>query len=395
MNLIDLLTLVLIVVALILGWRSGAIPQVSGLLGAIAGGVLAILLLPHLAEPLAEIDPAIRPFVVLVGLVMAVGIGEQVGAALGRSAARGLGTGMLGTADRTAGAGFGVIQVLLIVWLAGSLLIEGPVPRLAEAAGGSTAVRTLAMFLPPPTEVAGGLGGWLDTTGLPDVFVGFEPVPAPPVDRPDDPAAHAIAAAAAASTLKVSAATCGLQSVGTGFVVGPDYVLTNAHVVAGAGARGVRVSVGGQLHDAVPVLFDPELDVALLHVQGLRVTALRFAAQDPGRGAIGATLGFPGGGALTIVPAAVADRYEATGRDIYGADRVRRAILELRAEIDRGDSGGPLILPDGSVGGVVFAEARTDPEVGYALTASAVWTRIRPGIGLTQAAGTGRCVVDQ
>ena len=46
-----------------------------------------------------------------------------------------------------------------------------------------------------------------------------------------------------------------------------------------------------------------------------------------------------------------------------------RPILELRAEIDQGDSGGPLVLADGTVGGVVFAEARTDEEVGYALDA--------------------------
>ena len=190
MNAIDALTLLLIVVALILGWRSGAIPQVTGLLGAIAGGVAAILALPYLADVLSELDPAVRPFVVLVGLIAAVAIGESIGAAIGRTVAARLGTGLLGTADRTAGAGLGVIQVLLIVWLAGSLLAEGPVPRLAETAGGSTAVRTMAGILPPPTEVAVGLGGWLDTTGLPDVFVGFEPLPAPPgrpAERPDRP----------------------------------------------------------------------------------------------------------------------------------------------------------------------------------------------------------------
>ena len=283
MNPIDILTLLLIVVALILGWRSGAIPQISGLIGAIGGGVVAILLLPTFADPLASIDPTYRPIVVLAGLVVAVGIGESLGGALGRGLARRLGTGLLGAADRTAGAGFGVIQVLLIVWLAGSLLAEGPVPRLAETAGGSTAVRTLALFLPPPTEIATGLGGWLDTTGLPDVFVGFEPLPAPPVDRPDDPAARAIAAAAEASTLKVSAATCGLSSVGTGFVVSPSYVLTNAHVVAGSDA--VRVLARGQVLDAVPVLFDPALDVALLHVHGPagHRAEVRRAGPEPGR----------------------------------------------------------------------------------------------------------------
>jgi Trypsin-like serine proteases, typically periplasmic, contain C-terminal PDZ domain len=394
-NPIDAITLLLVVVALILGWRSGAIPQVTGLLGAIGGGVVAILALPYLAEPLSGIDPAFRPVVVLLGLVGAVAIGESVGGAVGRAVAGRLGNGVLGAADRTVGAGLGVIQALLIVWLAGSLLAEGPLPRLAETAGGSTAVRTMTAILPPATEIAVGLGGWLDTTGLPDVFVGFEPLPAPPVDRPSDPAARAIAAAAEASTLKVSAATCGYSSVGTGFVVAPGYVLTNAHVVAGASVGGVRVNAGGHVLDAVPVLFDPKLDVALLRVAGLRAVALSFASKDPGRGALGATLGYPGGGPLTILPVAVAGRYPAIGHDIYGRDQVRRQVLELRAGIDRGDSGGPLILEDGTVGGVVFAEARTSPDVGYALSATEVAHRIEPGIGLKAVVGTGSCVLER
>ncbi len=395
MNPIDLITLIMIVFAVILGWRSGAIPQVAGLLGAIGGGVIAIFALPYLAEPLSLIDPAYRPVVVLIGLVAAVALGESIGSAIGRAAARQLGTGLLGTADRSVGSALGVAQVLLIVWLAGGLLVEGPIQKLAQAASRSTAVRTMAAILPPPTDIAVGLGGWLDTTGLPDVFVGFEPVPAPPVARPDDPAARAIAAAAEASTVKVSAATCGLSSVGTGFVVARHYVVTNAHVVAGAGSRGIRLSLpGAGSYDAVTVLFDPVFDVALLYAGALEAPALRFVASDPNRGALGATLGFPGGGALTVLPAAVAGRYSATGRDIYGDGQVRREIIELRAEIDKGDSGGPLVLSDGAIGGVVFAEARTDPEVGYALSATEVATRIAPAYGRTAPADTGVCVTE-
>ena len=394
-NPLDAITLLLIVVTAILGWRSGAIPQVAGLIGAIAGGAAVILALPYLADPLSGLDPAFRPFVVLAGLVGAVAIGESIGASIGRAGARRLGEGLLGTADRAVGSGFGVIQALLIVWLAGSLLAEGPVPTLAETAGGSTAVRTLATVLPPPTELAVGLGGWLNSTGLPDVFVGFEPTPAAPVDRPDDRTARAIAASAEASTLKVSAATCGLMSVGSGFVVAQGYVVTNAHVVAGADARGVRVqATNGRLLDAVAVAFDPELDVALLHVPGLQASPLFFARSDPARGALGATLGYPGGGSLTILPAAVTGRYPATGHDIYGRDNVHRQIIELRAAIERGDSGGPLVLRDGTVGGVVFAEARTNPDVGYALSATEVATAITPSIGRTAAVDTGMCVGD-
>jgi S1-C subfamily serine protease len=291
------------------------------------------------------------------------------------------------------GAGFGAVQALLIIWLAGSLLAEGPIPRLAETAGGSTAVRTMTAILPPPTEIAVGLGGWLDDTGLPDVFIGFEPLPGPPVDRPADPTARAIARAAEKSTLKVSAATCGLSSVGTGFVVAYGFVVTNAHVVAGANADGVRVNaVGGRVFDAVPVLFDPDLDVALLRVDGLTAPPLFLARKDPGRGDLGAALGYPGGGGLTIVPAAVSGHFAATGLDIYGESRVRRQVLELRAAIDRGDSGGPFVLADGTVGGVVFAEAKTNPDVGYALSATEVSARIAPGLGRYAAVDTGQCV---
>ena len=95
---------------------------------------------------------------------------------------------------------------------------------------------------------------------------------------------------------------------------------------------------------------------------------LRFANTDPGRGSVGAALGYPGGGPLMIVPAAVTGSYRATGRDIYDEARVDRDILELRAQIDRGDSGGPFVLQDGTIGGLVFAEARSDPDVGYALS---------------------------
>ena len=87
-----------------------------------------------------------------------------------------------------------------------------------------------------------------------------------------------------------------------------------------------------------------------------------------------------------------AGRYPATGRDIYGQNRITREILELRAAIDRGDSGGPLVLPNGTVGGVVFAESRTDDAVGYALAPVDVATRVDDAIGRTAAVDTGACI---
>jgi S1-C subfamily serine protease len=392
-NPLDLVAILLVVLAVILGFRSGALPQVGGLLGAVAGGALAVTSLPFLVEPLDAIPAGIRPFVVLGGLLTAVALGESLGSAIGRLVAGRLGTGVLGAADRVAGSFTGAAQALLIVWLAGGLLAIGPVPRLTETAQTSTAIRSLNAVLPPPIELADELGTLLDGSVVPEFFVGFDPLPRPPVDRPTDATARAIAELASASTFRINAATCGFESSGSGVAVAERYIVTNAHVVAGARARGVRVaSSGGGQADAVVVLFDPVLDVAVLYAPDLRAMPLRFASSDPDRGALGAALGYPGGGGLTVEPAAVTGAYPATGRDIYGEATVDRQILELRAEIDRGDSGGPFVLRDGTVGGLVFAEARTQEDVGYALTPTAVAIRIAPALGRTGPVDTGDCL---
>ena len=389
-NLFDVAAILLLVVAVVLGFRSGALPQIGGLAGAVAGGAGAILALPLAKQLLGGLDPAPRALGVVAWLLLAVAIGEAAGSAVGRAAAVRLGRGLLSTVDRLAGGFVGAGQAILIVWLAGGLLAAGPLPRLSSQAQSAASVRAIARFLPSPTEITVGLGRLLDASGLPDVFIGLEPVPAAPVDRPDDLRARAIAREAESGTVKVSAQACGAISTGTGFAIARDYVVTNAHVVAGG--RTVRVTLGNGAHDASPILFDPLLDVALLWVPNLGARPLLFAASDPQRGESGAALGFPAGGPLTIIPAAVAGRYDAQGRDIYGQQRVTRTILELRANIQRGDSGGPLVLVDGTVGGIVFAESRSDEDVGYALAPTDVAGRVDPALGRTSPVSTGECV---
>jgi S1-C subfamily serine protease len=389
-NLFDAFAVVFVVIAVLLGLRSGALPQIGGLMGALIGGGLAIVAVQLLAGPLTDVDPTVRPFLVLIGLFGAVIVGESIGSATGAWAGSGLRKSVFSGVDRLGGGLIAGVQALLVLWLAGGLLAIGPMPRLAQAAQTSAVVRTLNDRLPPPDELALELGRLLDASGLPEVFIGFEPLPAPPVERPDDPEARAIAAVAEASTLKVRAGTCGLESAGSGFVIAPGYVLTNAHVIAGG--RTIRVNGPTGTYDATPVLFDPELDVALLRVPDLIAPALQFARADPERGTPAAVLGYPGGGPLRIVAAAVADTYPALGRDIYSSEHVRRDIVEIRSDIERGNSGGPLMLPDGTVGGVVFAEARTDEDVGYALAPMAVAERIGIAAGRTERVATGECL---
>jgi S1-C subfamily serine protease len=390
-NLFDAVVLVLLVAAILIGVRSGAVPQIGGLLGAFVGGVLVVVALPWIEPPLEGLAIGARAILVLVGILFLVGIGEAVGAALGRAVATRLRGGILDRADRVLGGFVGLAQALLVVWLIGGLLAAYPVRSLAIQAQTSFVVRGLSVILPAPTEIAAELAGLFSDTGIPDLFVGLDPLPAPDVERPTDPAAQAIAAPAVRSVVRVSARTCSFQSSGTGFVVGRGYVVTNAHVVAGGST--IRILADdSRLLDAIPVFDDPELDVALLWVPDLDTAALRFAAADPQRGALGATVGYPHGGGLQVEPAAVSGAYSVPGRDIYGTRRVSRQILELRVVVEQGDSGGPLVLADGTVGGVVFAEARTDENVGYALTPTSVATAIQPYLGRTSAVDTGDCI---
>ncbi len=391
-NLVDLGILALFAFALVAGWNTGFFPQLLGLAGAALGGLVIALALPYARNLLDPIDPAVRALGVLTLLLVAIGVGEGIGSGLGSVVKRRIGGGVLGGLDKLSGALIGIAQGVLVIWLVGGALAAGPIPRLAAQAQHSWFIRSIDSVLPPPTSFVDELGRWLDATGLPDVFIGLEPFPAAPVDTPTSPEADRIARVAAASTVRVQAAACDRISTGTGFVIGRGgYLVTNAHVVAGSTAVVVGFD-GGSPVDATVVLFDPRLDVALLHAPDLRAAPLIFAASNPARGTKGAALGHPGGAPLRVIPAAVSNTYQAEGRDIYGAGRVTREIVELRAEINRGDSGGPLVLPDGTVGGVVYAEALSDPTVGYALSPVEVASRVVPAIGHTVTVSTGSCI---
>jgi S1-C subfamily serine protease len=317
-----------------------------------------------------------------------VGLGEGLGASVGRAGSRLLGHGLLGALDQVAGSLVGIAQAVLIVWLMGGVLAAGPFPDLGQLAQTSRALRIVDGLLPPPTELVVGLGNLLDDTGLPDVFIGLEPLPAEGIDLPSDAEARRIGQAAAGSVLRVVADGCQLESRGSGFVVSAGYLVTNAHVVVGA--RTIAVQSPTATFSATPVLVDLELDVAVLHVPALDAPALHFAT-DPAPRTIGATFGYPGGGNASVEPATAAAVYDATGLDVTGTQRVTRRLVELRAHVVPGDSGGPFLLADGSVGGVVFAESRADPSVGYALSPEVVAGRIQPALDRTREVPTGPC----
>jgi len=175
-------------------------------------------------------------------------------------------------------------------------------------------------------------------------------------------------------------------------VVGRGLVVTNAHVIAGESSGNTQLFVGGTAYNATPVLFDPSFDLAVLRTAAPLGPALTI---DPGlspRGTPGAILGYPEDGPLSIGPAGVTEEVTAIGKDIYNNGSVTRGVYALEANVEPGNSGGPLMGPGGQVIGVVFSRSTVYPNVGYALTSPGVFSRVRTALNRRTAVGTGPCI---
>ncbi len=200
---------------------------------------------------------------------------------------------------------------------------------------------------------------------LPRVFDDLRPTPDVGPPPASSGLTQEVTDAVVPSVVKVEGEACGRIQDGSGFVVAPGLVVTNAHVVAGEERSDVLTSSGQRL-PGVAVAFDPDRDLAVLSVAGLDAPGLPLA--DATDGDIGGVFGFPGGGDLRIAPFSVVRQIRALGRDIYDDGRTEREVLELAADLAPGDSGSALVAPDGTVIGVAFAIAPDRPGVAYALT---------------------------
>jgi S1-C subfamily serine protease len=387
-NLLDLAIVAIAVIAAVNGFRRGAVVQLStyaGLLAGLFGGALLAPVLAGLIE-----SPESQALIALIVLLSLAAVGDAAGWAVGRAISAATRRTPIAPFDHAAGSAVSVLAVLLAIWFVGLNLVTGPLPEVGRAIRGSAIMRALDDALPPPPPVLAEVRQFLDRFGFPQVFADLPPAPAGPVRGPTQGQAGRATDAADQSTLKVLGEACGVIQEGTGFIAAPDYVVTNAHVVAGVGAPTVQQQGGGS-ERGTTVLFDPALDIAIIRVD-VPAPPLPMLGQEVGRGAGGAVLGYPGGGGLTAGTAAVRSVREAGGRDIYGRSVVVRDVYELQAVVRPGNSGGPFALASGRVAGVVFAASTIDPNVGYAITTPQVAPLLGEAQGRTEPVSTGPCI---
>ena len=389
MNLLDLLVVAVAIALAIRGWQKGLVGQLFELGGGFLGLVVGIALGPRIAAVFTDRPGLQGALISLVVVFVLFSIGQTAGYIVGHRGGVLAQRARLGGVNQALGGGFGVIITVITFWLVGSLLVSAPSRPLARAFRQSSVLRAVGDVLPQPPNLVFYLRQYLDTSGFPQVFAGLPRPLAPPVDLPPGRDAQAAIGAAQESTVRIVVPACGGTQLGSGWVAGESVVVTNAHVVAGGDTITVEDAAGR--HAGRVVFFDARTDIAVIRADGLVGPPLELTDSPADRGVGGATLGYPGGGPLEAHPAAVRDRYSAVGLDIYGQDEVSREVYELRSPVQQGDSGGPFVLPDGSVAGVVFAASTTDGDTGYALTGEEVMDELDAGLSAASPVGTGRC----
>jgi S1-C subfamily serine protease len=328
----------------------------------------------------------------IVALILVVGFGLAMAAVFEVLAAKfqhKIRLNLAQTVNAVLGALFSVCATLIVVWLLLASLNRLPLAETGMSIAESGSFRVLSKVMPPAPNLLGKLNQIITPYGFPQIFVGGEPMAAPTTE-PVPADVEMAAAKARQSVVRIEGAACGDISSGSGFVAAPGFVATNAHVLAGV-TTPIVVSSSGKFR-AVPVWFNDRLDFAVLRVEGLGAPVLPLAENAPDLGQTGAILGYPGGGPLTVVPGVMRSRYQAVGRDIYGQNLVTREIYQLQAAIHHGNSGGPFVLPDGSVAGVVFGASPEQPATSYAIASTEIAGGLQQAVTDNTEVATGNCL---
>jgi len=392
---LDLILVVLVVAFAVAGYRQGFIIGVLSFVGFIGGGAIGAAFAPKIARAIT-VNPGWQAVTAIIVVFLAAMIGQLLASGLGVAMRSRLTWRPATVVDSVGGAVVSALAVLLIAWVIGSAVAYAPFPVISRQVNDSAVLRTVDRLMPaeasllfsdfrqllesgPYAQVFGALGaeGAL-AVGPPNPAV---------LDQPG-------LTKDAQSIVKVKgiAPSCSEQIEGSGFVYAPNHILTNAHVVAGVTeSQDVYLYPSGRMLSARVVLFDPKVDVAVLYVPGLGLPTLPFASQAK-VGANAIVAGYPLDGGFTAVAARVGGTEEATSPDIYQTAQVTRQIYAVRAVVEQGNSGGPLLNPDnGHVYGVVFAAATSVSDTGYALTAAEVAADAQAGANRTAGVSTDGC----
>ncbi|SDH06137.1 MarP family serine protease [Microbacterium pygmaeum] len=389
MIVVEIVLIGILLIALIAGVRRGFVASLGSIVGLVLGGIAAFWLVP-VVNDLWPWQSTRVVAVIILTIVLLVG-GGFGGAAAGVALRSGVDRTPLRVFDRILGGALAVVAGALSLTLVSSALVSTGTPVLSTALASSQVLRAIEGITPRPVaETLARVRSAVLDDGLPrlgELLALDQGGPtAPPVSL-DDP----VLAQAAASVARVSgtAWACGVSQTGTGFVLTADRVVTNAHVVAGVDTPIVELP-GQPAREGRIVYFNTTNDLAVIAVDDLQVAPLAVVSPIA-VGTAAVIQGYPYGGPFTMVNAAVISTGSPPVPDIYEESTTPREIYGLAADVQPGNSGGPLLTAEGAVAGVVFARADADEQRGYAMTTTELEPVLLAAPGLSDPVGTGRC----
>jgi S1-C subfamily serine protease len=388
----DLLDVILVALAAafaVEGYRQGFVVGGLGVIGFLGGAAAGAALSPGIAQVLGS-SPSQRALVAIVVVFLIALTGQLLASLAGAALRSRLAWRPATVMDAAGGAAVSALSVLLIAWFIGSAVASAPFPAVARQVDYSVVLRGVGRLMPGPAHyVFSGFGRMLGRGPSGQVFWGLGGAGAWAIRPPDPGVVHAPGLASARPSIVMiegSSATC-RAGVGSGFVVARHHVLTNAHVVAATTSVVVEVDGRPAPYRATVVYFDPRRDIAMLYVPSLNARPLHLA---PGarRGSEAIVAGYPGGRALTAAAARIGAKVSTVSPSIYRRGAVIRHVYTVRAGIQPGDSGSPLLATDGSVYGMVFAALTDTSNAGYALAGGEVSPAVRAAARRTAAVST-------
>lgn len=382
MNALDVIVLLTVAAAAYGGHRIGFVTRAVSWLGMLAGLVIAARALPLILG--GDQGDGNADALVIAGLTLLLAgalLGQAVGLLAGSRMRVALPEGRMRSVDRVGGALVAGAGVLATVWLVLPAMAEAPVWPSDQAR--ESMVRRV---LPEPPPALQTLRRIVGEDRFPRVFEADPTVDGPPPATAG--IADSLVAQAARSVVLVRAQACGQVQEGTGVVAGPDLVMTNGHVVAGASAIEVVRDDGVVIATSL-VGLDADRDLAVLRVDGLDRPALERRSAEVGE--VGGVFGHPAGGELVVSPFRVDRRLRAQGDDLYGDPAPERDVLLLAAQLEPGDSGAPLVDARGQLIGVAFAIAPELPGVAYAVSIDEI-EQLLAGLDPTTPVGSGPCL---
>ncbi|MDX6592865.1 MAG: hypothetical protein QOJ13_2061 [Gaiellales bacterium] len=344
MTSVDVMVVIWVALSAAMGLRRGLLGQALALAGFAVGAFIGSRVGPHLLSPGAR--TGWQPIAALIGAMMG-GIAMQLATApLADMLRRRMARGPLATADGAGGLVAGAALGLGVAWLLAVTALHQPSLGLRTQVQQSTILPRLVRWLPAQSL----LDAIARFDRLPVLPVGgVRALPVPDRSVPVSPAVRQ----ALESVVLVEGTSCGLTLQGSGWVVRPGLVATNAHVVAGE--HDTHVVLGDESWSATPVFVSPSIDVALLSVPELKARPIPMY-HPRGKMPV-ALVGYPGGGPLRTVAGTIGEPATVITPNAYGRDVAPRTVVPIRGSVLHGDSGGPAIDRKGRAVAMMFAAA--------------------------------------